>query len=233
MMRIEPEISSVNIVLVGSFNPPIFHPEWFARNGLISDKEKQAAEVEIIHQAIALFRMEWLSIRVEPQRFIAETQEGPFIRLADFVVKTFKEYLNHTPVSMMGINRHVHFSVGDEDTRNCIGKKLAPHEPWGEWAATIEGKSKEKRGGMRSLTMEQRDLDDRKKGYVRAKVEPSDHIKNEVGISMEMNDHYEVEDPAKNQGCEELIGLLERQFDISIKRSEWIIDQIMALKEQV
>ena len=232
-MRIDPDISTITIVLVGSFNPPIFHPEWFARNGLLTDQEKQAADVELVHREIALFRMEWLSIRVERQRFIAETREAPFRRLADFVVRTFKERLLHTPVTMMGINRLVHFSIGDEATRNRIGKVLAPHEPWGEWAQKIEGRSAKMRGGMRSLVMEQRDLDDRKKGYIRAKAEPSTLIKSEAGIFMEVNDHYEVEDPAQNQGCEELIELLEQKFDASVRRSEWIIDQIMRLKNQV
>jgi len=232
-MRIEPEISSVIIVLVGSFNPPIFHPEWFARNGLISDIEKEAAEIELIHRALTLVRIEWLSIQVEPQRFIVETREAPFIRLSDFVVKAFKECLNHTPIGMMGINRSVHFSVSDENTRNRIGKKLAPQEPWGEWAAAIEGKSIEKRGGMTSLVMEQRELDDRKKGHIRAKLEPSTEIKNYSGIFMEINDHYESENPLQSQGSEEMIAILEQQFEISIKRSEWIIDQIMSLKEQI
>ncbi len=230
-MRIEPEVSDASIVLVGNFNPPIFHPEWFARNGLIRDEEKEAAEIELIHHELTLFRMEWLSVRVEPQRFIAETQEGPFIRLSDFVVRTFAEYLVYTPINKMGINRKAHFSVGDEDTRNRIGKMLAPHQPWGEWAAAIGGKSVKKRGGMRSLTMEQRNPDDRKKGHIQVTIEPSLQIKNETGIYMRVNDHYEVEDPVNNQGCEELIRLLEQRFEASIKHSEWIIDQIMALKK--
>jgi hypothetical protein len=233
MMRIAPEISSASIVLVGSFNPPIFHPAWFAKNGLITDQENENAEIEIIHQEITLFRLEWLSIRIEPQRFIVETQQAPFIRLSDLVVKTFKECLNHTPISKLGINRMVHFSVGSEEMRNRIGKTLAPHEPWGEWAAAITGKSAGKRGGLRSLIMEQQDLDDRAKGHIQAHLEPSLQIKFGVGISIRVNDHYEVENPEQTQGCEELIGLLESRFDTSIKRSEWIIDQIMALKEKL
>ncbi|SPD76315.1 conserved hypothetical protein [uncultured Desulfobacterium sp.] len=231
MMKIKPEISGVSIVLVGSFNPPIFHPEWFERHGLINDKEKEAAEIAIIHRQIAAFRMEWLAINIEPVRFVAETQEGPFIRLADFVVKTFKDYLYHTPIGMMGINRQVHFSVGSEEERNRIGKMLAPHEGWGEWGKDLEGKSPKKRGGMISLTMLQQDLDDRKKGYIKAKIEPSNKIKDNAGIDMEVNDHYEVENPAQNQDCKELMDILESKFDNSIKHSEWIIDQIMKLTD--
>jgi hypothetical protein len=229
-MRIEPEISGVSIVLVGSFNPPIFHPEWFSKHSLISEKEREAAAVAIIHREIAMFRMEWLSINVKPDRFVAETQEGPFIRLSDFVVKTFKDLLHHTPIRMMGINRQVHFSVENEAVRNRIGKMLAPHGPWGEWGENIEGKSPKERGGMTSLSMLQKDLDDRKCGYIKAKVEPSTKI-GDFGIYMEVNDHYEVGGTAQNQDCEEMMTILEQQFDKSLKRSEWIIDQIMSLKE--
>jgi hypothetical protein len=50
---------------------------------------------------------------------------------------------------------------------------------------------------------------------------------------MEINDHYEVDMPEKTRNCEEIVGLLEQRFDASIKRSEWIIDQIMALKNKL
>jgi hypothetical protein len=52
-----------------------------------------------------------------------------------------------------------------------------------------------------------------------------------AGIYMEVNDHYEVEFPDQNQDCEEIMMILGRQFDDSLRRSEWIIDQIMALKD--
>jgi hypothetical protein len=232
-MRIEPEISGVSIVLLGSFNPPIFHPEWFAKYGLITDKEKEAAEIAIIHREIAMFRMDWLSINVQPARFAVETQEGPFIRLADFVVKTFRDYLYHTPISKMGINRQVHFSVESEEIRNRIGKILAPHEGWGDWGKKIDESPPKKRGGMNSLTMLQQNLDDRKRGFIKAKVEPYNKISDMAGIYMEINDHYEVEFPEKNQDCEEIIMVLGSQFDYSLKRSEWIIDQIMSLKDNL
>jgi len=174
--------------------------------------------------------MEWLAVRVEQNRFTAETQEAPFVRLADLVVRTFKEFLIHTPIGMLGINRNVHFSVGDEATRNRIGKMLAPHEPWGEWAKQIEGSVPEKRGGVRSLSMEQRDLDDRKKGHLLIKVEPSAKLDPQIGIFAAVNDHYEIDDPNNPVGCGEIIETLEKQFDKSIQRSEWLIDRVMVLK---
>ena len=230
-MRIEPEISGVSIVLVGNLNPRIFTPDWFARNDLFTAKEAEAAETEVIHAQIALFRMDWLTVRVEQQRFVAETTEAPYVRISDLVLRTFKEFLPHTPIGKMGINRGIHFDVGSFEVRDRIGEQLAPKEPWGKWGPLIAAGEGEEHGGMISLVMEQRKVDDRPKGYIRATIQPSIKIKEgRTGIYMEVNDHYEVEHADEVGGCEEIIQMLEKGFDASISRSESIIDQIMRLK---
>ncbi len=233
-MIIEPEKNNVSIVFVGSLNPAIFSPAWFVANNLMSKDILDGAEVEIIHNQIAVFTVsDWLRIQVEPNRFIAATTEPPFVRLSDLVVRTFGEALIHTPISKMGINRQVHFSVGDEETRNKIGMKLAPQEAWGEWAGYIAGKKPEKRGGMVSVVMQQVDIDDRETGYIQAKVGPSPLIKNGSGVFVEVNDHYEISNDDSSDGAIRMTEILSKQFDNSIRHSEWIVDQIMALKEKV
>lgn len=233
-MRIQPEHNNVSIVLVGSLNAAIFHPAWFVANNLLSKDDLESADVELVHRELAAFKVgDWLHVRVEPNRFIAETSEPPFIRLSDLVVKTFGEALPHTPISQLGINRKVHFNVGDEATRNRIGQMLAPQEVWGEWASSIAGKKPDKHGGMISITMSQEDLEDREAGYIRAQVEPSALIKSKSGIVVNVNDHYEISDTTSLDSAIRITVLLGKQFDISIRRSEWIIDQIMALKEKV
>ena len=205
-MRIEPELSTFAVVLVGSLNPRIFTPDWFARNALFTAEQADAAEIEVIHSEIAIFRMEWLLIRVEQQRFIAETNEAPYVRLSDLVVRTFKEFLPHTPLGRMGINRSVHFNVGSFEARERIGNRLAPKEPWGDWEPLIAAGEGDEHGGLRSLVMEQRKVDDRPKGCIRAKVEPSTRIGGgRTGIYMEINDHFELEDAKAAVGCEEII----------------------------
>jgi len=233
-MRIQPEQNSVSIVLVGSFNAAIFHPAWFGASGLLGKEDVDNAELEIVHREITAFKVgDRLRIRVEPIRFILETSEPPFVRLSDLAVRTFGEVLTHTPISQMGINRRVHFNVGEEAIRNRIGQILAPQEAWGEWATHIAGTKAGKHGGMVSLTMCQEDLDDREIGRIRAKVEPSSVIKGGTGIFVEVNDHYEISDKESPDSAIRVTGLLAKQFDASIRRSEWIIDQIMALKEKV
>lgn len=233
-MRIEPENNSVSIVLLGSFNAAIFHPAWFVANNLLSKNNLESSEVEIILKEIAVFKIgDWLRIQVVPDRFIAETLEPPFVRLSDLVYKTFREVLNHTPIFKLGINRKVHFTVGDEETRNKIGKMLAPQEAWGEWADFIARGKDEKHGGMISIVMQQVGIDDREIGHIQAKVQPSPLIKNGSGIIVEVNDHYEIPKDDALDGAIRITDILSKQFEDSIRRSEWIIDQVMALKEKV
>lgn len=229
-MLVEPEISGVTIVLVGSLNPRIFTPDWFARHGLISGEESDKAEIEIVHRHITKFRADWLNIQVEDERFQAITTEAPYIRLHDLIVRTFRDFLSHTPLTKLGINREIHFNVGSQEARDQIGHRLAPPKVWGDWAPMITAGKGERQGGMVSLTMLQPEVDDRPKGYIKAKVEPSVRIKGLSGVYVEVNDHYEIENPDKVFGCEEIISLLEAHFEASIQRSEWIIDQVARLK---
>lgn len=249
-MRIDPEISGASIVLVGSLNPRIFTPDWFARNKLLTATEAEAAELEVVHEELTAFRMNWLNVRVEKQRFIAETNEAPFIRLCDLTVRVFKEFLIHTPLGRMGINRMIHFNVGDENTRNRVGRVLAPLEPWGAWGAEIskgdelitkKAREKEldfetlrKRGGMMSLVMQQSYTgDDRPAGYIQVTTQPSVKIRQGAGIYMCVNDHYEIKDADEPAGAEAIIEMLPKQFEKSIERSEAIIDQVMALSKAI
>jgi len=232
-MKIRPEIGSVSIVLLGALNPKIITPEWFLRNDLIDEEQCKNADVQIIHREVTVFATDWFDLKVETLsntgRFIITTKQEPYIRVFDLVMKTFGEILIHTPLGMLGINREVHYALPDAATRNEIGKKLAPREPWGEWGKQIqEGDGVLSRnGGLRSLTMEDRNLDDRNNGYIRALIEPSEIVK--FGIFVRVNDHYQLNEPDKVVGCNEIIDILNNNFEESLKRSDWIINQIMEL----
>jgi hypothetical protein len=44
----DPANEEISLVLVGSLNPAIFHPEWFVRQRLVSRGEAEKAETAII-----------------------------------------------------------------------------------------------------------------------------------------------------------------------------------------
>ena len=54
-MRIEPELSSVRVVVVGDFNPAIFTPAWFALYGLLPERVASSANLEVAHPQMTKF----------------------------------------------------------------------------------------------------------------------------------------------------------------------------------
>ena len=229
-MRITPEISGVTIVLVGQFNPPIFTPAWFTLHGLLPRGAEEAAQLQVAHPQLTVFTSDWLRLEVTGSRFRVETLQVPYIRLLDFVLRVFKETLPNTPAMAVGINRDVHFQVQSLTVRDRIGRTLAPVEPWGPWKDALGADGKH--GGMTSLTMSQIDPEGRPRGgNINVKVEPSTRIGQAgTGVYIGVNDHYASDEVNPVSGTR-IMGLLEENFDTSIKRSEGLIDHIMSLAD--
>jgi hypothetical protein len=175
----EPEISSGSIVLVGSFNPAIFQPEWFLRQNLLSKGEVESAEIKIVHPQICQFETERFFVQVSHDRFTVisktSTNSEP---LRDLVMGTFF-VLEHTPVNALGLNSQMHFQMESVTAWHRLGDKLAPKEAWAE---ILPG-----RPGMLSLSI----ITDRETpagSKVHVKVEPSVRLKH--GVYFETNEHY-------------------------------------------
>lgn len=138
------EISAASVVLIGSFNPRIFQPEWFARQGLLPNAEAESANIQIIHQQVTQFETERFLFQVTTDRLYASTKPDTVSEpLRDLIVGTFY-VLEHTPVQAMGLNRDMHFRMPSEEAWHQLGDKLAPKEPWRE---VIE----RRRPGLRDL----------------------------------------------------------------------------------
>lgn len=227
-MRIEPDISTVSVVLLGSFNPAIFTPAWFGLEGLLPRTTVESAELGVAHPNVTQFDAEWLKLRVRPDKFVVETSQAPTIRLSDLVVRTFREKLPHTPTKALGINREVHFRVQSLAERDRIGRKLAPTAPWGEWGGSLEPDGDH--GGMISLTMRQHRPDERpSEDQINVTVEPSERLQH-WGVYVRVNDHYTAGEHGQGGGAA-LVDRLERDFEESTRRSEALIDQVMSLAE--
>lgn len=229
-MRIAPSQDKTTIVLVGHLNPKIFTPLWFAKNEVIGAQEAENAEVVVVHDEVIKFNIGWLTVVVERNRFIAEVTEPPHVRLYDFVLKTFGELMMHTPMWMMGINKHIIFDAGSVENRDKIGDAIAPKDVWGEWSEELMKSEKEKHSGMTSMLMRQTITgDDRPNGYIQTKVEPAKI--NNTSVLIEVNDHFELKNDGEIVGCQEIMTILSEKYDKSITHSEWIIDQVMSIAE--
>ena len=105
MPQRKPELAGASIVLLGSFNPSIFHPSWFARQNLISPEEADAdnTKVKVIHKEVTQFETENFTMQITADRFTASAKPStPGVLLRDLVIGTFY-ILEHTPVHALGI----------------------------------------------------------------------------------------------------------------------------------
>ena len=230
-MRIEPELSEVEVIVLGAFDPALFEPAWFVRHGLLPEPAADGAEIALIPPPVMEFTFEWLLLQASAEHFSAGTSQAPHVRVCDLVVRVFGECLPDTPLRAFEINRYVHFPVWSPDDRDRIGRMLAPVEPWGGCGLNL-GRDGE-HGGMTSLTMSQLDPPGRAPGgRINVRVEPSNRIGDpRAGIYVCVNDHYPIDEASPTTGRS--TGILEENFEASLERSDGIIDHVMSLaKEQ-
>jgi hypothetical protein len=124
------EEDSAVVVLVGSFNPAIFQPAWFAAKGLIRESEAAGVENPLVAAEVSTFRADWLSVTVTRERFQAQASDpAHHLLLRDLVLGTF-QLLEHTPITRLGINRAMHFRFSDTASWHAFGDFVMPKAPW-------------------------------------------------------------------------------------------------------
>lgn len=213
-----PEISGSTIVFLGLFNPKIFQPEWFARQGLLPQAEVDASTIKIMVPQVCHFETERFEVLITTERFIAlskpNTNSAP---LRDLVVGTFF-VLEHTPLTAMGLNHFMHFAMGSSEKWHEVGNKLAPKEGWN---GVLEG-----RPGLSSLTI-QSQLTDPKGALINVKVEPSVQVKE--GVYFEINEHYPAPETEPLKG---LMDRLAKRWEDGQIYASGIVDHILTWATQ-
>ncbi len=219
-----PAKETMTIVLRGSLNPPIFQPMWFALHDLMREDEAKNAKIQVVHAQVCSFKTELFSLQVTQDTFILSTSQPNYYEpLRDLSVGAFR-ILQSTPLALMGINRQAHFPTPSEESWHDVGFFLAPKKFWDDFL---------KRPGLRSLTVEGLRTDGHW-GYIRVRIEPSTEFKQ--GVFVEVNDHFQVkeevslpDDLALAQGADELISLLQTEWQNSDNRAKDIFGRVAAL----
>ncbi|MCW9057283.1 MAG: hypothetical protein OQL11_00190 [Gammaproteobacteria bacterium] len=170
-----------SIVLVGSLNPAIFHPEWLAKLDLISARDLEGAEVNVVHPEVSLFDLQWARFDVRQDRLIVRSNDPAYFSpLRDLVIGIFS-FLEHTPVTAMGINSIIKYVVQDEENWHTVGHTLAPKEIWKNY---LSGHI-----GMTRLSMKSGRSDDLR-GSVNVTISP---LMDRNGIVFDLNNHIVLE----------------------------------------
>ncbi len=181
MSNMELEQKIFAVVILGDFNPAIFHPSWFAQNELIPNEEVGDATDLICTNEVSTFLLNDVHFQVERQRFGLTTKNAsnaPLLR--DLAVGIFT-LLEHTPLTAVGLNLDLTYSLDSKEAWHAVGDRLAPK---GCWQGILAGP------GMLGVSMQGKRANcnaDR----VSIRVQPVPGIEN--GIFVGVNQHYAIE----------------------------------------
>jgi hypothetical protein len=205
---------------------------------LIGTTEYDAANVEIVSSGLTIIQADWLRLQAATDFFNVSTIDPKeFGRTRDAAIGILQE-LNSIPISVMGINREVHFHAKTESQWHAIGDALAPKSPWEDVMAAP---------GLLDLTILGY-RNDAQAGRVQAQVQPSARVKQGVFISH--NDHYDLKKldspPDRLSAIEAIqqapevdiakvliaIEILNDEWENSMERADAIIENIAQLASQ-
>ena len=227
-MLIPPDISACSIVLLGQFNPAIFHPAWLQSKNI---EQKQAStEGDLIaHRDVASFTIDARTYLIRTDRFQLETRSLPWVSILDITTRIFGEHLSHTPIVAIGVNRTVHFKLPDVSSRIRLGRKLAPIEPWSEFGREMDTDNINLTGGLQSLTMRRKSVVEGSAIETNVTIEPSVRVEGNTAVYMHINAHHALRDLPAGHGSELAMSLLADRFEPVLEEADDII-QIMMQK---
>lgn len=214
--RPDTSVEEISIVLIGHFNPMIFHPAWFAKEDLLRESEASDARIEVVHQDLTTFSTDWLSLNVTRDRFVAKVKADAYrSHLGDLVLGVFQK-LVHTPVRQMGINveQRIHFKTDDD--WHAFGHFIMPKSPWKEVATDP---------GLRVAHVKGRRLDDRT-GHILFMIQPDAVVEGDALIRV--NDHYEIKESDRAaEGAGWAVSIIQSDYEDSLERAFSAINQLI------
>lgn len=225
-MKIQPKlpeisVDEITVVLVGDFNPKIFHPMWFSHNEIIRQNEAAEAVVEIVHADVASFSIEWLTVQVLHDRFTAAIKAEAYRKhLGDLVQNVFTQ-LGHSPVRQLGLNASFRLNFRSESDWHGFGHFLTPKSPWADVLSSP---------GMRSVVMQGVRSDDRP-GHINVTIEPD--LRTRSDAIVRINDHYDLDETkdgvkASVEGAKLALDVLLANYNSSYDQSSELVRRLVS-----
>jgi hypothetical protein len=216
MAQLHPDAEEINAVLLGSFNPGIFHPEWFRRQEILLPAEAEKAEIKAITPDVTEILFLDMKLDVLPDRFVLRTQDASRAAKLQDVVLGVLHQLHHTPVTACGINNEIQFDLADEAYWHKIGHTLVPKE--GIWNEVVS------KPGMQSLTVKGVRSGEFP-GAINVTVQPAKRFK--FGLLVNSNFHYDIpRDEAGLPQSGRAVDYLTSEWKVALEQSRRVAYRI-------
>lgn len=211
-----------SIVLVGNFNPKIFHPEWFIRKEIIEEWDYSKEELVSLQDMsqISLPSSRILTVLLN-QFNLRSSLASDHLALKDLVTSTFT-ILRETPILQMGMNFTSVIKIKNKEDWLRFGSNLAPKQYWEnaiDYIKDLDVKEREKLG-LWEMTMNLPRNDD-KRGYIRPKISAISQSAHDISFSI--NNHVEIEP----SNALTMVQILEEQWDNSLSFANKLTSNIM------
>lgn len=211
-----------SIVLVGNFNPKIFHPEWLIRKEIVEEWDYSKDKVVNVGDLsqISLPSNRRLSVLLN-QYALTSQMASDFLTLKDVVTNTFT-VLKETPISQMGMNYTAEIKLDSYDRWRQFGDQLAPKQRWIDCIDYYDKLNEEqiRYFGLYELVMELPRNDDFN-GYIRPKIKALSSA--DLTLTFNVNNHVEVE----AADAMNMVKVLEQSWEGSLQFANELMHKIM------
>jgi hypothetical protein len=215
-MNRKPEAEGLEVIVVGSFNPAIFHPEWFSRHNLVGEEDAKQATINVVSGQVSEFKISGVKLLCVSDRLamgIANMSLQP--KVQDMLLQIFT-LLPHTPIGACGINPWAHYQVHSVEYWHKIGHTLAPKELI--WKDLVD------KPGMQSLTIKA-PREGEFPGELNLTVEPS--LLFPPGIVAKSNYHFGLPVDSFTAGGTELLSrFLKEEWDAACRMARTVAEKI-------
>jgi hypothetical protein len=189
-----PDAQGIDVILLGSFNPAIFHPQWFLRHGLIGEEEADPQGVKVVSADVTEILVGEIRIICVGERLSLGTQNIAYEQKLRDLLEGTLALLPHTPVRACGINPAAHYHLEGLDYWHKIGNTLAPKD--------LIWKDLFVRPGLRNLTIQSKVSPD-DINEINITIEPSTRF--DPGLFIHVNNHFGLSAESSNVGSAALI----------------------------
>jgi hypothetical protein len=203
------ELCGHSIVILGDFNPSIFHPYWLVKNGLVSESEASEADLQVSHKDVSVFTVAFISYEVTRERLkIATKNQAMFETVRDNALGILT-ILRHTPLKAMGFNSDFHFSTSVAESA-ILYDKIVPTAFWNDLINEPK---------LEAVVLKDFHVNE-KKNFTRVQIQPSIAITN--GLYFLVGDHYEPGD----SNAKTYLQIMETEWTTRTSRYQQLIEKI-------
>ena len=136
IMRLNRLAENYSVVLLGIFNPVLFHPFWLKDKGIITQQDIRVdinVKGFVVHQQLSSFPVgDWLDVIVKPDRAEFRIKDAAKLVLLKDLVIAVLNALPDTPILSFGINHGVISTLGNSKDYYEFGNYLNPLDIWGD-----------------------------------------------------------------------------------------------------